>query len=794
MTVKVQDTLIGQPVARLEDDRLTTGRGRYTDDLSFPGQVYAAMVRSPYPHARLAAIATEAARAAPGVLAVFTGADVAADGLSPIPHDNFWLGSREAMKQSPDVYLVNADGSDTRVPPHHLLPLERTRHVGEAVAMVVADTPERAKDAAELVEVSYEDLPFVVRAIDAVNADAPRLYDDMDSNICLDAVVGDEARTQAAFDGAPKKVRLHTLIQRVTGVTMEPRAAIGCFDPETQRHTLYAGSSGVVRHKVELAKILGVPQEKVRVVAHDVGGNFGTRNNFYPELGLVVWAARRIGRPVRWTAERQESFLSDYQGRDLTVTAELALDDAGRFLALRGVNLSNLGAYYASTQPLRKGIGLMSNVYDIPTAFFRAQAVVTNTVPTTPFRSAGRPEAIFVMERLIDMAAQQFGFDRVELRRRNMIRSDRFPYANPLGLVYDNGDYEAVMNQALGMGEWDDFPRRAAEAARRNRRRGIGVANYVEITTGFPKEKAEVRIWPEGRVDLVIGTMSSGQGHETSFAQVAAQWLAVPIESVRLLTGDTDVVTVGGGSISGRSMRFAGVVIAKAVGQVLATAKQVAAFIWDVDAATVSLGERGLVDAKGQRALSVFDIAKAIRDRADLPEQLRQPLAGECEEFFREAGFPFGAQVCEVEVDLDTGVVAIESYVAVDDVGKAINPLILHGQTHGGAVQGIGQALMERVHYDPESGQMLSGSLTDYALPRAAAMPNFKVAISEIPSPTNPLGIRAGGEGGTTPALAVVVNATVDALKEFGVKHLEMPVTSEVIWRAVHGRATGHSN
>ncbi|MBP0590392.1 xanthine dehydrogenase family protein molybdopterin-binding subunit [Paraburkholderia sp. LEh10] len=787
-------SFIGRPVARLEDTRLTTGHGCYTDDIVLPGQLFAVMVRSPYPHAEIKEIKSDVAAEAPGVVAIFVGSDLVEDGVSPIPHDNFFLGSREAMKASADVYLVNRDGSETRVPPHRLLPLDRTRYVGEAVAMVVADSVEHAKDAAELVEVTYAELPFIVSAKEAIDASAPRLWEDVENNICLDAVVGDEAGTNDVFETAPKTVRLDTHIQRVTGVTMEPRAAIGCFDATSQRFTLYAGSSGVVRHKIELAKVLGVPEDNVRVIARDVGGNFGTKNNFYPELGLVAWAARRLGRPVRWTAERQEAFLSDYQGRDLTVSAELAMDDSGRFLAIRGVNISNLGAYYASSQPLRKGVGLMSNVYDIPLGCFRALAVVTNTVPTTPFRSAGRPEAIFVIERLIDMAALKFGFDRVELRHKNMIQPDAFPYHNPLGLVYDNGNYPAVMDEAMRLGDWAGFDKRAAAASDKNRRRGIGVANYVEITTGFPKEKAEILVTPLGKVNLVIGTISSGQGHETSFSQLVAEWLAVPIESVTLLTGDTDTVKVGGGSISGRSMRFASVVIAKAVDQILVKAKRVAAHLWRVEEGAIVLGEKGLEAADGSSVLSVFEIARMMEDGTELPSHLRGPLFGECEEFFREAGFPFGAQVCEVEVDLETGVVSIENYAAVDDVGRAINPLILHGQTHGGAVQGIGQALMEQVVYDPASGQLLSGSLMDYALPRACGMPKFKVGLSEIPSPSNPLGIRAGGEGGTTPALAVVVNAVVDALKEFGVTHLEMPVTSETVWRAIHGNPSTETN
>jgi carbon-monoxide dehydrogenase large subunit len=774
---------IGRPVPRREDLRLITGKGRYGDDYNLDGQAYAAMVRSPYPHARIVSISVEAAQQVPGVLAVFTGEDVLEDGLNPIPHDHMFIGKPEQMRNAPDVLLVNKDGSDFRVPPHAILPHDRTRFVGEAVAMVVAETLEAARDAAEHVEIEYEELPFAIAAAAAAEPGAPLVWDEIRSNTCVDAEVGDGEAVDAIFAAAPKVVALSTHIQRVTGVTMEPRTATGSYDPSSGRYTLYAGSSGVVRHKFELAAVLGVPESKVRVIAHDVGGNFGTRNNFYPEFGLVVWASRRVGRPIKWTCERQEAFLSDYQGRDLTVAAELALDEDGRFLAVRSDNISNVGAYFASFQPLRKGIGLMTNVYDVSAAHVRARAVVTNTVCTTPFRSAGRPEAIFVIERLIDMAARRHGFDRVELRRKNLVRPDMFPYANPLTLVYDNGDYGATMDAALRLIDWDGFAERRKAACVGMRRRGIAIANYVEITTGMPREKAEIRIDADKGVDVVIGTMSSGQGHETSFAQITAEWLGVPLELVRLTTGDTDSVSIGGGSISGRSMRFASVVIARAIEQIVDQARQVVAFLHNMEPRDVTF-DHGVFRA-GTASYGILDVARKIAGNEALPQGLNQPLYGECDHFFKEAAFPFGAQACEVEVDLQTGMVEIVNIAAVDDVGKAINPLILHGQTIGGAVQGLGQALMEQVCYDPDTGQNITGSLMDYALPRADGMPDFEVEISEQPSPTNPLGIRAGGEGGTTPALAVLVNAVVDALGEFGVEHIEMPLTPERVWQAL---------
>ncbi|EQB11801.1 xanthine dehydrogenase family protein molybdopterin-binding subunit [Sphingobium lactosutens] len=779
---------IGKPVLRKEDLRLVTGAGRYSDDFTLPGLTHAAMVRSPYARARIVSISTAAALALPGVLAVFTGQDVIAAGLKPLVHDNFLMGSAETQKSGADIILVNSSGKPIVSTPHHLLPPDISIYSGEAVAMVVAETADIAKAAASLVDVEFEELPFVVDAVQALEPDAPQLWEEFPGNIGIDAHVGDQDATDAIFASASKVASLHTHIQRVTGVTMEPRSATGSYDPETQRYQLYAGSSGVWRHKIELALVLGVPPSHVRVIAEDVGGNFGTKNNLSVELALVTWAAKEVGRPVKWTAERGEAFASDYQGRDLTVDAELALDDDGNFLALRTRNISNLGAHFVSFQPLRKGASLMSNVYDIPVGSVRAIGAITNTASTAPFRSAGRPEAIFVMERLVDIAAQRFGFDRIELRRRNLVQPSQFPYRNIAGIEYDSGDYEGVMDAALRMIDWDGFPARAQDARAQGKRRGIGIANYVEITTGMPREKAEIRVDPDGMVELVIGTMSSGQGHETSFAQVAAELLGIGLNQVRLMAGDTDRLTIGGGSISGRSMRFACVVINEAVNRVIEQASKVVAHVTGVDSSAVTFAN-GVLKASEASEFTIFDVARLIRDRPDLPEELRAPLYGEHDHFFSDASFPFGAQACEVEVDLATGAVRLVDIAAVDDVGRAINPLILHGQTIGGCVQGLGQAMIEHVVYDEESGQLMTGSLMDYGLLRAESVPMFKVEISEVPATMNPMGVRSGGEGGTTPALAVFVNAVVDALKEFGVEHIEMPLTPQKVWSAIHEKA-----
>jgi aerobic carbon-monoxide dehydrogenase large subunit len=768
---------IGTPVLRKEDARLLTGKGRFSDDLNLPGQAYAAMVRSPHAHARIAGIDPAQALAAPGVLAVLTGADFLRDGLKSIPHRPFSLSP-------PDIRLANRDGSEIFIAPHFPLPADKARFVGEAVAMVVAESVQAAKDAAELVRMEYEPLPPATSAGAATRTGTPRVWDERESNVCIDADVGDPVATDAAFARAVHVVRLETWVQRVTGVPMEPRAAVGAYDAATKRYTLHAGSGGVVRQKRELAWILGVDEGAVRVVSRDVGGNFGTKNSFFPEFALVVWAAKRLGRPVKWTCERQEAFLSDYQGRDLTVVAELALDAQGNFLALRSSNLSNAGAHSVSHVPLSKGASLMTSVYRIPAAHVRARAVLTNTPPTTPYRSAGRPEAIFVLERLIDLAALHHGFGRVELRRRNLIPESAMPFANPLGLTYDNGAYEKAMSAALALGDWNGFPARRDDARRRGRLRGIAVANYVEVTSGFPTERVEITVRPQGRVDAVIGTLSSGQGHETSFAQLLVEWLGVPFESVRLITGDTDVVSEGGGSHSGRSMRLAGIVIGKASEVIVARGKSIAARVLEAAEADIEFGKGRFTVTGTDRSIGIFEVAAAALGNG-VPEDLRGPLAAAHTETVRVGGYPYGCQVCEVEVDPETGVVEVVRVAAVDDVGRAINPLILHGQTHGGIAQGIGQALLEECRYDAGSGQLLSASFMDYAIPRADCFPGFATGLSEVSSTTNPLGIRAGGEGGTTPSLAVAINAVVDALAELGVTHIEMPATPERVWRAI---------
>jgi aerobic carbon-monoxide dehydrogenase large subunit len=770
---------IGAPVLRKEDPKLLTGRGIYSDDVNVAGQLYAVVLRSPHPHARILKIDAGAALAMPGVHTVLTAIDAAADGLSPIHHPPPRSGP-------PDIQLTHRSGKAPIIPPQAMLAADKARFVGEAVALVVADTKELARDAAERIDVQYDPLPAVADAIDAAQPDAPKLWDDQESNLMVDADAGDEAAAKAAFAKAAHVVKLSTKIQRVTGVPMEPRAAVGVYDKDTGMHTLHAGGGGVVRPRKETAAILGIPIENMRVIAREVGGNFGTRNALYPEFPLVVWAAKRLGRPVKWTADRSESFLSDYQGRDLTViNCQLALDKEGRFLAIRGTNRLNVGAYPVTFVPLIKGVELMTGVYDIPAAYFRAQAVMSNKPPVNNYRSSGRPEAMFILERLIDMACAEHGFDRVEIRRKNFIPRIGEGYTNALGLPYDCGAYDKVMTSALAMGDWAGFEARRKEAAARGKLRGIGVSNYLELTGGYPRERTEITVHPEGRVDCIIGTLSSGQGHETSFAQLLVSWLGVPHDSVNLITGDTKVVLEGGGSQSARSMRMAGIVMGQASETIMARAVEIAAHVLGAPVEEIDFRDGRFQHDATNRTLDIFEIATAARDDDSLPGDLKGPLATICDETIPVGAFPYGCHVCEVEVDPETGETQIIDYAAVDDVGRAINPLILRGQTHGGAVQGIGQAMWEHCVYDPASAQLLSGSFLDYPMPRAHRTPKFKVEISEVPSPRNKLGIRGGGEGGTTPALAVVINAITDALSPLGVRHVEMPATPLRVWQVI---------
>jgi aerobic carbon-monoxide dehydrogenase large subunit len=773
---------IGKPLPRKEDERLLTGKGHFTDDFNLDGQAYAAMVRSPHPHARIVAIDGAVAKAMPGVLGVFTGADCAAAALAPIPHD-------PVPKTKYDMKLTGPGDGEVFAGPHVLLPADRVRHVGEAVALVVAATKAQALDAAEAVIVHYQELPFVLHSEDAMRAGAPALWDEAPNNICVDTYFGDAAATEEAFARAAHVVRRKFHIGRVTGVPLEPRAALGAYDAATGRYTLYAGSGGAVRQKRELATVLGIAPESLRVLSYDVGGNFGTRNRVFVEFGLVLWAAKKLGRPVKFSATRAEAFLSDYQGRDLVSEVELALDQDCRMLAMRATNISNVGARCVSLSPLSKGAGLIPGSYAIPAARLHALAVFTNTMPTQAYRSSGRPEVTYAIERLVDIAADEIGMDRLALRRKNLIRPQDMPYRNAVGMVYDSGRYAENMAWATEIADWKGFAARRREARRRGKLLGLGLANYVESSIGAPREQARIKVQPEGRVDVVIGTQPSGQGHETSFAQVVSDLLFVPTEAVRIILGDTNVVEVGGGSHSGRSMRHAATVFSKAAVALIGKAKAIAALVIGTAPENVSFADGRFAARDTNRTFDFFELAREAAQIA-LPENLKDGLAVVTDNEMHEPVFPNGTAVCEVEIDPDTGDMKITRYASVDDVGRCINPLIVHGQTHGAIAQGVGQAMFEQIYLDPGSGQPLTGSLMDYAMPRADTLPDFAVEIAEVLSPTNPLGIKAGGEGGTTAAPAVVVSAILDALRPLGVREIAMPATPYAIWSAIQTART----
>ena len=768
---------IGKPIPRKEDERLVAGRGLFSDDFSVEGQGYAVMLRSPHAHARIRGIDAVQAKAMPGVLGVFTGVDCLADGLAAIPHDPL-------PKTKYDMKLHAAGGGAVFIGPHMLLPAERVRHVGEAVAVVVAESVPQALDAAESITVDYEVLRGVYHSEDALRPAAPVLWSEVPDNVPVDTLFGDRQATEEAFARADHVVAMDFHIDRVTGLPLEPRAALGEYDAASGRYTLHAGSGAAVRQKRELAAVLGIAPERLRVLSYDVGGNFGTRNRVFVEFALVLWAARKLGRPVKFTATRSEAFLTDYQGRDLITRVELALARDGRFLAMRATNISNVGGYCVSLSPLSKGAGLIVGPYLIPHAALRAMAVFTNTMPTNAYRSSGRPEVTFAIERLVDTAAQELGIDRIALRRKNLVRPDAMPYRNAVGMTYDSGRYRENMERAMEIADWKGFEQRRREAAKRGKLLGRGLANYVESSIGAPNEQARITVRAQRRVDVVIGTQPSGQGHETSFAQVVSDLLHVPLESVKIILGDTDVVKVGGGSHSGRSMRHAATLFAKALPDLVARGKKVAAAILQSTPDQIEFDD-GRFSARGtNRTFDFLELAEEAA-RHDLPQDLKDGIAVVTDHEMHDPVFPNGCAICEVEVDPETGAVALTRYASVDDVGRCINPLIVHGQTHGAIAQGVGQALWEQCYVDRESGQPLVGSLMDYGVPRADTVPPFVTEIAEVLSPTNPLGIKAGGEGGTTAAPAVVISAIVDALRDYGVRDINMPATPYNVWKTI---------
>jgi len=709
---------VGQPIPRVEDYRFLTGGGRYTDDVRLEGQLCCAFLRSPHAHARILRVDSSRARRAPGVRAVLTCADYLADGLAGIEHAANPVDALDIRTRA----FVAMRGARIVELPHWPLARERARHVGEPLAAVVAETALAARDAAELIEIEYEPLPAVVSAADALREGAAQLRDEAPGNLCVSAEFGDAEAARNALGRAAHVVRCEFVNNRVANCQMEPRSAIGDYDGSTGTCTLISGNQGVVRLQATLAAALRMPAERVRVISPDVGGAFGLRNNLYPEQVVVAWAAKRIGRPVKWTGERSEAFVSDYQGRDSVLRAALALDAGGRILGYEVELLGNVGAHTVSLVPVANGMRILSTVYHVPAAHIAVRGVLTNTVPTAPFRGAGRPEVTHAIERLLDMAARRVGIDRIEIRRRNLVRRGMLPYRNAMGLVYDSGDFTGYMDRALALADWAGFPGRRAAARARGRLAGIGVANHIEAPVGAPVERAALSVRSDGTVEAIVGTQSSGQGHETTFAQVIADRLGVAIEAVRIRYGDSGFVRQGGGTHSDRSMRLAGTLFVRAAAEIVERGRAAAAALLEAAAADLAFEAGRYRIAGTDRAVSLFELARAI-ESGKLPAEMREALASTQDFNGRIPAFPAGTAVCEVEVDPDTGIVQITRYTAVDDVGQPINPMIVEGQTHGGIAQGVGQALCEGVALDPETGQVTTGTFMDYAICRATICP-----------------------------------------------------------------------
>ncbi len=764
--------MIGERVKRVEDRRLLTGAGRYTANIDLPGQAHVAFVRSPHAHADITAVETTEAASAVGVLAVLTGQDYASDGLGSL----FRPGALPDHLDPTQPSLTD----DELFAPHGSLPIvvDRVRHVGEIVALVVAETAAAAVDAAELIVVDCEPRPSVTDARQALTDEAPRVWDNGPAgNLCAEAERGDADLVAAALDEAAHVVRLSLHNQRVHGSPIEPRSALATFDPDTGRYQLSAPSQGVHRFRQLLAMALGVEADAVRVVTSDVGGGFGLRIPCSNEYPLLLWAARRCGRPVKWEGTRSEGFLADVHGRDTHCDGTLALDHDGRILAVHLDYLGNIGAHPLSFAVLSNLLRMAGPPYDVPAMQVRVRGVLTNTAPTSVYRGAGRPQVTFIMERLMDLGADAAGLDRAEIRRRNLITPGSLPYRTRLGLTYDSGTFTDNFEAALRRIGWDSFETRRRRAAQRGKLAGIGIANYLESPAAAPYERTDVTVRADGTVHVVIGTQASGQGHQTSFAQVVAGTLGVPLETIAVRFGDSDEAAGGSGSHADRSMRLGGTILVRACEDLLEQGRLLAATALGCDPAAIVYAEGRFV-ADDECSVGLFELA------ADAP------LVATAEISTRLHAHPNGVAACEVEIDPETGALEVTRYLSVDDVGRAINPMIVEGQLHGGSAQGIGEAVLEEVVHDRDTGQLLTGSFLDYGLPSTTDVPNLESCVVEDPAPSNPLGVKGAGEAGITPAGAVIVSAAVDALRGFGIEHLDTPLTPERIWTAMN-EATG---
>jgi aerobic carbon-monoxide dehydrogenase large subunit len=779
------ERLVGAAIPRKEDRRFLTGTGRYTDDLNRPGQAHAFVVRSPHAHAKIVSVDTSKALAAPGVVAVYTGKDIADDKVGGLPCG--WL-------------IKNKDGSNMAEPAHPAIVLDVVRHVGDQVAVVIAETKAQAKAAANLVEVEYEPLPAVATLGAAVAEGAPLVWDQAPGNTCYDWHLGEKGPVDEAFARAHKIVEIEVANNRLIPNAMEPRAAIGEYDAAGDMLTLTTTSQNP--HLIRLllgAFVLGVPEHKLRVVAPDVGGGFGSKIFHYAEEAIVVWAARKLNRPVKWTCERSEAFVSDAHGRDMVMRARLALDAEGNFLALHVRNTANLGAYlstFATAVPTYLSATLMAGVYKTPAIYAEVRAVFTHTVPVDAYRGAGRPEAVYLLERLVDKAALEMGIDRLEIRRKNFIRE--FPYQTPVAMQYDTGDYDATLEMALAKVDYAGFERRREASKQRGLLRGIGFSTYLEACGIAPSalagalgaraglyEAANVRVHPTGSVSVFTGTHSHGQGHETAFAQLVADRLGIPFDKVEIVHGDSDKIPFGMGTYGSRSLAVGGSAIVKAVDKIVAKGKRIAAHLLEAGEGDVEFNEGKFTVAGTDRSKAFGDVAFAAYVPHNYPIEKIEPGLEESAFYDpKNFTFPAGTHAVEVEVDPETGVVTLAEVVAVDDVGTIVNPLIVDGQMHGGLAQGIGQALFEEGVYD-ESGQLLTGSYMTYGMPRAADLPFFKVGNHVTPCTHNPVGAKGVGEVGAIGVPPAVINAILDALRPLGVTDISMPATPEKVWRAI---------
>ncbi|WP_119422428.1 xanthine dehydrogenase family protein molybdopterin-binding subunit [Desertibaculum subflavum] len=765
---------IGQPVPRQEDPVLVQGQGRYTDDFNEPGQAYAVMVRSRYAHGIIRGIDAAAALAMPGVLAVYTAKDLTEYGpiLSIIPFNN-------------------PDGKPMPQVGRPALAADKVRYVGDPVAVVVAETRAQARDAAEAVEVDIDPLPSATDAKAALAPGAAEIWDHAPGNQILDYHFGDADGVAKAFAAAAHVTRLSIVNNRVVISSLEPRGAIASYDAAAAKWTMRMGTQGAFGMREQLRKILNTTADKMRVLTGNVGGSFGMKGASFPEYPPLLHAARALGRPVKWVDERSESFLSDHHGRGTENTVEAAFDKDGKILALRLTGYATPGAYLASVAPMSGTRGIMQNligVYATPLIEASIKVAYTNTSPLGPYRGAGRPEANYFMERLIETAAAEMKKDPIELRRINHVKPEAMPHKTPATTVYDSGEFTTVLNKALDLADWKGFEARAAESKRRGKLRGRGIGNYLEVTAPPMNEMGGIRFNEDGTVTIITGTLDYGQGHWTPFAQVLSDRLGVPFDKVRILQGDSDKLIAGGGTGGSKSIMASGAAIIEASAKVVEAGKQIAAQVLETAAADIEFGAGRFTIAGTDRGIGIMELAEKLRTGLKLPEGV--PATLDVDHVFKAApsAFPNGCHIAEVEVDPETGIVEVVKYSMVNDFGTVVNPLLVEGQAHGGVAQGIGQALMERVVYDPETGQPLTGSYVDYALPRAADTPTgFAVAYHSVPAKTNPLGAKGCGEAGCAGALPAVMNALVDALKPLGIKHIDMPATPEKVWAAIQG-------